>query len=94
MDETQVPLLAEILENSGYGGALQLITNVLMPLAKEKKISMNEAIHLHIDEGGPSGGDGITPWHMRSWYQLLMALRRMTEEDRRRYQALGVYSPI
>lgn len=77
--------LAEILERSGYENALELINDELVPLAREKHISIDDAIAMY--ENGDEDQD-------TSWQQLWLAMREMSSEDVALYEKLDVYTPL
>lgn len=77
--------LAEILERSGYKQALELINDVLVPLARGDHVSLHTAMLMYEDDGEEQD---------TSWYQLWLATREMSKEDRKLYQTLDIFNPL
>ncbi len=72
MNEKSIDELAKLLESAGYTGALLLINNELIPLAKEKHISLYEAALKYADPDEQQD---------TSWHQLHLALLKLDPQE-------------
>lgn len=74
---------AEILEGAGYEGALELIEDVLLPMAKERRVSLWSAAWNYSDQDEEQD---TAP------FQLFHALQGISRNDRRRLRKAGILS--
>jgi len=70
MKKKDIEELAELLEFAGYQGAMELITNELIPLARKKHISLKKAAEQYAD--GTKEQD-------TSHFQLWLAFTKINE---------------
>ncbi|HUD04203.1 MAG TPA: hypothetical protein VMR73_01790 [Candidatus Paceibacterota bacterium] len=71
MNENDIVLFAELLEKSGYKGALSLIREDLITLAKRRHISLFQAASEYANQDEEQD---------TSWYQLFQALQRVSHK--------------
>jgi hypothetical protein len=82
MSESSIEALCALIEEGGYQGARRLMHDVLIPLAKQRKISLLKAVFIFAD----SGADQDT-----SAFQLSSALLNTPEEKLR---AIDINEPL
>lgn len=72
MKKENIEKFAALLEAAGFKGAMELITNDLIPLAKKNRISVVKAAKLYADDGEEQD---------TSYYQLWEALLKISKSD-------------
>jgi len=82
MKDKDVVAFINLLEEAGCEYAKNLVRKILIPLAKEKGISLMEAADRYADDGEEQD---------TSEYQLWLALTRISEES---IQALDIHKPL
>lgn len=82
MKNKTIQEFADLLEEAGYDGALLLIKNDLIPLARKKHISLASVASEYADQDAEQD---------TSWFQLFSALNRIPHE---KLEKLNIHKPL
>jgi hypothetical protein len=82
MDEKTIKAFASLLEKAGFDGAIELIKNDLIPVARSKHIPLMTAAWKYANPGEEQD---------TSWHQLFHALQEIPE---RKLKKLDIHKPL